>query len=468
MDNNKMGKIEDDVPTSLDPDEPAQPDREIVLQDQSIRLPLSRLLMIYFGIGLALILSFMDQTSVSTAAPVIGTDIGGSDSITWVGTSFLVANCAMHLVYGRLSDIFGRKLMLQLALLFLGFGNLLCGFAKTPIQLYCFRAISGLGGGGINGIAMTVVSDVVSLKDRGKYQGLISAATSIGNSIGPFAGGGLATAGQWRWVFWMTCPLSVLIAISTHFILPLKPVVGSVKTKLRQIDYTGIILGAGATVLLLVPISGGGSAFAWNSSTVIALLVVGGAMLVGFLCSQWKLSRLPILPLRLFRTPSVSILLMQSFLIGFIYYGNIFYVPMYFQYVKGYTALKSGALVLAYTLPQAFWGVLGGQIISRTNRYKAVIIFGSCMWTLSSGLQLLWGRTTTLGKVIGILQVNSLGVGWCLQTTLVAMMAVTPDKDRAVVTASRNFFRTMGGAFGLAGDLEMSTPSTAYQRIFVS
>jgi cyanate permease len=108
---------------------------------------------------------------------------------------------------------------------------------------------------------------------------------------------------------------------------------------------------------------------------------------------------------------------MQSFLIGFIYYGNIFYVPMYFQYVKGYTALKSGALVLAYTLPQAFWGVLGGQIISRTNRYKAVIIFGSCMWTLSSGLQLLWGRTTSLGKVIGILQVNSLGVGWCLQTS---------------------------------------------------
>lgn len=122
-------------------------------------------------------------------------------------------------------------------------------------------------------------------------------------------------------------------------------------------------------------------------------------------------------PVRLFKTPSVSILLMQSFLIGAIYYGNIFYVPMYFQYVKGYSALKAGALVLAYTLPQAVYGVVAGQIISRTNRYKAVIVFGSCMWTLSSGLQLLWERTTPLAKVIGILQVNSLGVGFCIQTS---------------------------------------------------
>ncbi|OCF39388.1 hypothetical protein I317_06816 [Kwoniella heveanensis CBS 569] len=424
--------------------------KEVVLQDQAIRLPLHRLLLIYFGIGLALFLSFLDQTSVSTAAPVIGGDIGGSDSISWLGTAFLVANCAMHLVYGRLSDIFGRKQMLQVALLFLGVGNLLCGFAKTPVQLYVFRAISGLGGGGVNGIAMTVVSDVVSLKDRGKYQGLISAACSLGSAVGPFVGGGLATAGQWRWLFWMSCPLSVLIIIGTHYILPLKPVTGSVKVKLLQIDYMGIVLSAGATVLLLVPISGGGSTFPWHSPEVIALLVVGAVMMIAFLGCEWKFARLPILPLRLFKTPTVSIVLAQSFLVGVIYYGNIFYVPMFFQYVKGYSALKSGALVLAYTLPQSVWGILSGQIISRTNQYKAVIIFGSAIWTLGAGLQIMWTPNWSLGKLIGVLEISSIGVGCCLQSTLVAMMAVAPDKDRAVITSSRNFFRTMGGAFGLA------------------
>ncbi|WVQ92954.1 hypothetical protein IAU59_000015 [Kwoniella sp. CBS 9459] len=423
---------------------------ELELQDQAIRLPFHRLMLIYFGIGLALFLSFLDQTSVSTAAPVIGGDIGGSDSVSWLGTAFLVSNCAMHLVYGRLSDIFGRKQMLHVALLFLGVGNLLCGFAKTPVQLYVFRAISGLGGGGVNGIAMTVVSDVVSLKDRGKYQGLISAACSLGSAVGPFVGGGLATAGQWRWLFWMSCPLSLLIIIGTHFILPLKPVTGSVKVKLLQIDYLGIVLSAGGTVLLLVPISGGGSTFSWRSAEVISLLVLGALMTAGFLCCEWRFARLPILPLRLFKTPTVSVILAQSFLIGVIYYGNIFYVPMFFQYVKGYSALKSGALVLAYTLPQSVWGILSGQIISRTNRYKAVIIFGTAMWTLGAGLQIMWTPEWSLGKLIGVLQVSSIGIGCCLQSTLVAMMAVAPDKDRAVITSSRNFFRTMGGAFGLA------------------
>ncbi|WVR06704.1 hypothetical protein IAU60_003736 [Kwoniella sp. DSM 27419] len=447
------------------PELPAQSDKErseIVIQDQSIRLPLHRLLLIYFGIGLALVLSFLDQTSVSTAAPVIGGEIGGSESISWLGTAFLVTNCAMHLVYGRLSDIFGRKRMLHVALLFLGGGNLLCGFAKTPVQLYVFRAISGLGGGGVNGIAMTVVSDVVSLKDRGKYQGLISAACSLGSAVGPFVGGGLSTAGHWRWIFWMTTPLSVAIIIGTHFILPLKPVTGSVKEKLAKIDYTGIALSAGGTILLLVslivpycanpqvPISGGGSSFAWDSAVVISLLIIGSVLMIAFLLCEWKFASLPILPLRLFKTPTVSVILAQSFLVGWIYYGNIFYVPMFFQYVKGYSALKSGALVLAYTLPQSLYGIISGQIISRTNRYKAVIVFGTAVWTLGAGLQIMWEADWSLARILAALEVSSIGVGCCLQSTLVAMMAVAPDRDRAVVTSSRNFFRTMGGAFGLA------------------
>lgn len=168
---------------------------------------------------------------------------------------------------------------------------------------------------------------------------------------------------------------------------------------------------------------------------------------------------------RLFRIPTVSIVLAQSFLVGAIYYGNIFYVPMFFQYVMGYSAIKTGTLTLAYTLPQSLYGIASGFIISKTNWYKAVIIFGSGVWTLGAGLQIMWSPQSSLGQVIGVLQVSSIGIGCCLQSStfassttascllqalvltalaLVAMMAVSPDKDRAVVTSSRNFFRTMG------------------------
>jgi len=251
-----------------------------------------------------------------------------------------------------------------------------------------------------------------------------------------------------------------------------------------------------------VPISGGGSSFAWDSAEVIALLVVGAVMMFAFFICEWKIASLPILPCKLdtvvalvpsltynstvhlFRIPTVSIVLAQSFLVGAIYYGNIFYVPMFFQYVMGYSALKTGTLTLAYTLPQSLYGIVSGFIISKTNWYKGVIIFGSAVWTLGAGLQIMWTPDSSLGQVIGILEVSSIGVGCCLQSSkpfprycsfhpqsltqvaLVAMMAVTPDKDRAVVTSSRNFFRTMGepdyspsdamsdsavgGAFGLA------------------
>ncbi|RSH89300.1 hypothetical protein EHS25_002412 [Saitozyma podzolica] len=406
--------------------------KSISIQDQSTRLPLRRILVIYVGIGIALMVSFIDQTSVSTASPVIGTALDGSDSISWVGTAFFVANCALHLVYGRLSDIFGRKQMLQIAVFFLAFGNLLCGFAKTPVQLYIFRAISGMGGGGINGIAMVIVSDIVPLKDRGKYQGFISAACSTGSAIGPFLGGGLSSAGQWRWVFWVTTILGVICI------------------KLAQIDYLGIFLSVAGTVLLLVPISGGGSTFAWDSAVVIALLIVGSLCMIGFVLCQWKFARLPILPLRLFKERTTAVVMFQSFFIGMTYYGNIYYVPQYFQYIKGYSSLISGAWVLAYTFPGAFWGIASGFYISKTNHYKRVIIIGGILWTLSQGLQILWGPDTNIGEVVGVLQINTIGVGFLLQTTLVAALNTSAAPDRAVVTSGRNFFRTMGGAFGLA------------------
>ncbi|KAH7024950.1 major facilitator superfamily domain-containing protein [Microdochium trichocladiopsis] len=423
---------------------------ENCLQDQSSRMPLRKVLIVYFGIGLALVIAFMDQSAVSTATPVIANDLNASNTISWVGTAFFVGNCAFQLVYGRISDIFGRKNVLQAAILLLTVGNILCSVAQTPIQLYAFRAVSGIGGGGITNIAMVIVSDIVPLKERGKYQGFISAACSLGSAIGPFVGGGLASAGQWRWLFRVIAISAVVTAFAIHWIVPLKPVHGKMLPKIKMIDYLGILLSSSATIFLLVPISGGGSTFAWSSPLTIILLVLGVGCLASFVAVEAWLAKIPILPMRLFRMWTPTVVMALSFLLGMVYFGNMYYVPIYLQYVKGYSALVAGALMLAFTFPQAIWGVVAGFYVSKTNHYKHIITVGAILWTLGAGLQIYWSTDSSLGEIIGFLEISAVGVGFNLQTTLVAALATTKNEDRAVVTGGRNYARTMGAGFGLA------------------
>ena len=185
---------------------------------------------------------------------------------------------------------------MQVAVALLVLGDLLCSIAQTAIQLYAFRALAGIGGGGITNIAMVIVSDIVPLKERGKYQGFISAACSLGNAIGPFVGGGFASSGQWRWLFRTISFTGVLASVIIHIIVPLKPVHGSVMAKIRMIDYAGILLSSAGTVFLLIPISGGGSTFAWNSSISLGLLISGVLCLVAFVMVEAWFAKLPILP----------------------------------------------------------------------------------------------------------------------------------------------------------------------------
>ena len=261
-------------------------------------------------------------------------------------------------MYGRLSDIFGRKITLQVAVALLVLGDLLCSIANTAIQLYAFRALSGIGGGGITNIAMVIVSDIVPLKERGKYQGFISAACSLGNAIGPFVGGGFASSGQWRWLFRTISFSGVLAAIIIHIIVPLKPVDGSVMAKVRMIDYAGILLSSAGTIFLLIPISGGGSTFDWTSSTCLGLLISGVLCLVAFVVVEAWFARLPILPrksfalnfvdvranmleVRLFTMWTPTVVMIISFLIGMIYYG-----------VSGTYRIQAARLQLTITLTE--------------------------------------------------------------------------------------------------------------------
>ncbi|KDN62544.1 putative major facilitator superfamily transporter [Colletotrichum sublineola] len=422
-----------------------------------------RMLLAFSALSVCLFVSFIDQTSVSTAVPAIAGDLDTGTATSWIGTSFLIASTAFQLINGRLSDIFGRKNLLMICLVLMAVGDILCGFAKTKEQLFAFRAIAGIGGGGINSIVMIIVSDITTLENRGKYQGtsptpsfflvvlcgVLGAVLALANGVGPFIGGAVVQQSTWRWVFWMVPIICAPAAITILFCLPLKHQSGNYAEKVKKIDYGGIALNMASTLLVLIPLSGGGVSYPWSSPFVIAAVTVGAVLGVLFVLYEWKLARLPIMPLRLFQAPHCSYLYGQTFLMGQAYFGNLFYLPIYFQSVLKFSPLAAGAMILPVIITTSVLSILSGQYMLRLGRYMPCILVGFFLWTLGNGLTILFDRDTGLGELIGILIVVGAGIGLTLQPTLVGMYANSRSEDRAVTTGLRNFIRTIGGAFGL-------------------
>ncbi|TEA22092.1 Efflux pump dotC [Colletotrichum sidae] len=408
-----------------------------------------RMLLAFSALSVCLFVSFIDQTSVSTAVPAIAGDLDTGTATSWIGTSFLIASTAFQLINGRLSDIFGRKSLLLICLGLMAVGDVLCGFSRTKEQLFAFRAIAGIGGGGINSVVMIIVSDITTLENRGKYQGILGAVLALANGVGPFVGGAVVQESTWRWVFWMVPIISAPAAVTILFCLPLKHARGGYADKVRKIDYGGIALNMAAVLLLLVPLSGGGVTYPWSSPFVVACVVAGGVLGVLFVLYEWKLARLPIMPLRLFEAPHCGYLYGQTFLMGQAYFGNLFYFPIYFQSILKFSPLAAGALILPVIISTSILSILSGQYMLRAGRYMPCILVGFLLWTVGNGLTVLFDRDTGLGELVGILVVVGSGIGLTLQPTLVGMYANSRSEDRAVTTGLRNFIRTIGGAFGL-------------------
>lgn len=425
-----------------------------------------RLMISICTLSICLFVSFVDQTSVSTATPTIAGDLNTGTSTSWIGASFLIASTAFQLINGRLSDIFGRKTLLLICLALMGLGDLACGFAQNAEQLFAFRSIAGVGGGGINSLVMIIVSDITTLKNRGKYQGkyiifrlrynlvthisgVLGATIALANGVGPFLGGAVVESSTWRWVFWMIPIITLPTAVVIWFYLPLKHNPGNFVDKMKKIDYGGIALNMASTLLLLIPLSGGGVTYSWTSPFVLSTIIIGVFLGISFVLFEWKLAKLPIMPLRLYQAPHCSALYAQTFLMGLAYFGNFFYLPIYFQSILKYSALASGALILPTVITTSFTSILSGQYMSRAGLYMPCILVGFVLWTVGNGLTLIFDQNTGLGPLIGILIVEGAGIGLTLQPTLVGMYANSRSEDRAVTTGLRNFIRTLAGAFGL-------------------
>jgi hypothetical protein len=243
----------------------------------------------------------------------------------------------------------------------------------------------------------------------------------------------------------MTIPTSVVIL----FYLPLKHQSGDHLQKIKKIDYGGVFLNVASTLLILIPLSGGGVSYAWSSPFFVAATATGVVLAILFVLYEWKLVALPIMPLRLFRAPHCWSLYLQSFLTGLAYFGNFFYLPIYFQSILRYSPLVSGALILPVIITTSFTSIASGQYMNRIGRYMPCILVGFGLWTLGNGLTLLFNRSTGLAVLIVALIIEGAGIGLTLQPTLVGLYANSRTEDRAVATGLRNFLRTIGGAFGL-------------------
>ncbi|KAG0263055.1 hypothetical protein BG011_009348 [Mortierella polycephala] len=356
----------------------------------------------------------------------------------------------MQPLYGKLSDIFGRKNTILSAIFFFLVGSLVCGAAPNITVLIIGRGIAGLGAGGMISLTMIIISDVVSLRDRGKYQGIIGSMFGISAVIGPLLGGVLAEKSSWRWAFYINLPIGVVSTIAIFFILRLPKVKGTHREKLKRIDFLGSLTIVIGIICVLLSTNWGGSEYKWGSVQVVVPYCVGAVFLAAFLYIEAKIAVEPIMPFRLFRNQSVCATYATSFFIGGAFMGAIFFCPLYFQMVMHSSATKAGLQLLPLVAGMMVGGIGNGILISKTGRYRPYIWVAMVIYVAGIALLSLWDETSGIGVQVGFLLVVGLGLGGTMQSVVLAAQCAVVNSDIATVTSMVSFFRSMGGVASVA------------------
>ncbi|MFC0113467.1 MDR family MFS transporter [Kibdelosporangium aridum] len=396
------------------------------------------------AIMLGMLLASLDQTIVATALPTIVSDLGGGNHLSWVVTSYLLAETIMTALIGKFGDLYGRKRMFLASVLLFMIGSFFAGWADSMTWLIASRAVQGLGAGGLLVTATAVIADVVPLSERGKYQGALASVFGVSTVVGPLLGGLFVDHASWRWAFYINLPLGVLVLIVTVLSMP------TVKAALRpKVDYLGILLiGLAASGLTLVT-SWGGTEYPWGSPTIIWMAAGSVVALVLFVVVEMRAAE-PMLPMRLFRSPVFTVSSIMSFIVGFAMLGGVTYLPTYLQYVQGASATGSGLRMLPLVCGLLVAAMITGQVISKTGRYRAFPIVGSLL--ISGGLVLLslMDASSTFWTISGYMLVLGLGVGLVMPVPTVVVQSTSDYSDLGVATSGVSFLRTLGSSFGVA------------------
>ncbi|KAI4671774.1 uncharacterized protein J4E78_000270 [Alternaria triticimaculans] len=419
--------------------------------EQTNYVPVKTIITIFLACASVDLLALMDQTTLAASLTIVSKDLNASNESAWIAGAYFLTSTSFQLLYGRLSDIWSRKVLLVIGIGIFFLGSLAASLAQSALQLIVFRAFMGVGGGGLMTVAQMIVSDIVPLRERGKYQGILGSVVALANGIGPVIGGALASQSHdsWRWIFRLNLFLCVLTTGSVMFFMPLRKVDGSWKRKLAAIDFFGAFLALAGSALLVLALTWAGGEYAWGSAHVIATLVVGIAVSAVFVAWQWKGTSVPLIPMTIFTSKVVNGAALTMFVNGWNFLVQVYYIPSFYQLVYSYSAVKSGALLLPITLTQTLFSTLSGLIVHWTGRYRECLLVGWAIWAIGLGL-ISTLDSPSLGKQIGYGLLAGLGLGNTLQPSLIAVQAGVERKHMAVVTSTRNFVRNLGGTLGLA------------------
>ncbi|MFI6468896.1 DHA2 family efflux MFS transporter permease subunit [Streptomyces sp. NPDC050516] len=393
---------------------------------------------------LGMLIAALDQTIVSTALPTIVSDLGGMEHLSWVVTAYMLAATAATPLWGKLGDQYGRKKLFQGAIVIFLIGSALCGLAQNMGELIGFRALQGLGGGGLMVLSMAIVGDIVSPRERGKYQGLFGAVFGATSVLGPLLGGFFTEQLSWRWVFYINLPIGAIALLVIAAVLHI-PARGTRHT----IDYLGTFLIASVATCLVLVASLGGTTWAWGSAQIIGLAVLGVVLLAAFIAVERKAVE-PVLPLKLFRIRTFTLVAVISFIVGFAMFGAMTYLPTFLQVVQGISPTMSGVHMLPMVLGMLLTSTASGQIVSRTGRWKVFPIAGTGVTTI--GLLLLHRLTETspTWEMSVYFFVFGAGLGLVMQVLVLVVQNAVDYADLGVATSGATFFRSIGASFGVA------------------
>ncbi len=403
-----------------------------------------QILVVMSGLMVGMFLSALDQSIVGTALPRITSELGGLDRLSWVVTAYLLTATASTPLWGKISDLYGRRLLFQVAIVTFLVGSLLAGFSQNIDQLIAFRAVQGLGGGGLMALAMATIGDVVPPRERGRYQGYFAAVFGTSSVLGPVLGGWFADGPGWQWIFFVNIPLGLAALVVTSAALKMPHV-----RRDHSIDYLGAATVVASVSSFLLYTAWAGPELGWSSGTGLGLLGAGAVLAVVFVLVELRATE-PIIPMRLFSSSIFSIANAFGFLIGVAMFGSMIFLPVYLQVVDGMTPTRSGLAMLPMVVGIFTTSITAGQLMSRNGRYRHFPILGAAVVTAALIMLSTLDNATPYWFTGLSMFVMGLGLGLTMQVLIVVVQNSVDRSDMGVATSSVTFFRQMGGSFGTA------------------
>jgi EmrB/QacA subfamily drug resistance transporter len=420
------------------------PDDTVEPAEEQGLYPRKKTLIIFAGLLLCMALGALDQTVVATALPTIVGELHGVEQATWLFTAYIIAAGVSTPMYGKLADLYGRRGLYIFALLTFLAGSAMAGAAQNMSELIAFRAVQGLGAGGLMVLTLTIIGDIVPLSQRGAYMGLYGAVLGLSSLAGPLVSGVFTDHLSWRWLFYINLPLGVagLLILLTQLKLPRR-------RNSRPIDILGFLVLAGAVVGITLATSWGGGKYAWSSPTVLGLIIGAAVLLVAFVLIEMRVPE-PLIPLRLFREPTMALACLASMVVFTAINSLTTFGPMFMQLVTGISATNTGLLMLPTMLGLIASSVIGGALINKTHRYKWSPMLGCAIGAGAFAMLAVMGLDTGWMMLSLALIVFGLGLGLAMQPLVIAVQATANRADLGVATATVAFSQRIGGAVGLS------------------